>query len=223
MAVTAPEHPAVVVPAFVGPVEPPAYLRSPVDVDVEARTQLGEAPARERVSRAAVRPARKVRKVAHRAPAARKSSAVKRASSSTRAKRSTSSRSVRHAAVKSNKRVRKSNVGARRGMAAVLAYARAQVGDSYRMNATGPNVWDCSGLTQAAYRRAGIRLPHSSGAQAARAYTVSRSQARPGDLVVGPGHVGIYMGGGMMIDAGNRRVGVSYRRMYRGLWIERLR
>lgn len=108
-------------------------------------------------------------------------------------------------------------------MSAVIAFAWAQVGDSYQMNASGPNVWDCSGLTKAAYERAGIHLPHSSGAQAARAYRVSRASARPGDLVVGSGHVGIYMGRGMMIDAGNPRVGVSYRRMYAGLWIKRLR
>jgi len=111
---------------------------------------------------------------------------------------------------------------ARRGMAAVLAYARAQVGKSYGAGGEGPSYFDCSGFTMTAYARAGIQLPHSSGAQAARAYSISRGAARPGDLVVGPGHVGIYMGGGMMIDAGNRRTGVVYRRLYRGLHIERL-
>ncbi len=106
-------------------------------------------------------------------------------------------------------------------MSAVLSYARAQVGKRYRSGGEGPNSFDCSGFTKRAYAQAGLRLPHSSGAQAARAYTVSRSSARPGDLVVGPGHVGVYMGGGMMIDAGNSRTGVVYRRMYQGLHIER--
>jgi cell wall-associated NlpC family hydrolase len=114
------------------------------------------------------------------------------------------------------------NTAARRGMSAVTAYARAQVGDRYQRGAIGPNRFDCSGLVKKAYSKAGIHLPHSSGGIAARARTISRSQARPGDLVVGPGHVGIYMGGGMMIDAGNSRVGVVYRKMYRGLHIERL-
>ena len=108
------------------------------------------------------------------------------------------------------------------GMSAVIAYAWAQVGKPYVMGAEGPDVFDCSGFTMQAYKRAGLHLPHSSGGQAAMARTVSRSEARPGDLVVGPGHVGIYLGDGMMIDAGNSRVGVVYREVYDGLHIERL-
>jgi cell wall-associated NlpC family hydrolase len=108
-----------------------------------------------------------------------------------------------------------------RGLSAVVAYARAQVGKGYAGGGAGPNAFDCSGLTMQAYRRIGLRLPHSSGGQAARARNVSRSHARPGDLVVGPGHVGVYMGGGMMVDAGNSRVGVVFRPLYAGLHIER--
>jgi peptidoglycan DL-endopeptidase CwlO len=113
------------------------------------------------------------------------------------------------------------SVGVSGNMAAVIAFARAQVGKNYVSGGEGPGGFDCSGFTRRAYARAGLRLPHSSGAQAARAHTVSRSRARAGDLVVGAGHVGIYMGGGMMIDAGNRRVGVVYRHLYSGLHIER--
>ena len=107
-------------------------------------------------------------------------------------------------------------------MTAVVAFARSQVGKRYVSGGEGPGGFDCSGFTRSAYARAGIRLPHSSGAQAARARRIARSQARPGDLVVGPGHVGIYMGHGMMIDAGNHRTGVVYRRLYSGLRVERL-
>jgi peptidoglycan DL-endopeptidase CwlO len=108
------------------------------------------------------------------------------------------------------------------GMSAVIAFARSQVGKRYVTGGTGPYGFDCSGFTKQAYALAGIRLPHSSGAQAARSRSVSRSQARPGDLVVGPGHVGIYMGRGMMIDAGNHRTGVVYRKVYSGLRVARI-
>jgi cell wall-associated NlpC family hydrolase len=108
------------------------------------------------------------------------------------------------------------------GMTAVIAYARSQVGKRYVTGGEGRGGFDCSGLTKQAYARAGIRLPHSSGAQAARARTISRASARPGDLVIGSGHVGIYMGRGMMIDAGNHRTGVVYRKLYSGLRVARL-
>jgi len=107
------------------------------------------------------------------------------------------------------------------GLSSVVAYARSQIGKRYVRGAEGPFSFDCSGLTKRAYAHAGLRLPHSSGGQAARARPVSRGAARAGDLVVGRGHVGIYMGGGMMIDAGNPRVGVTYRHLYGGLRIER--
>jgi cell wall-associated NlpC family hydrolase len=110
----------------------------------------------------------------------------------------------------------------RGGMTAVIAYARSQVGKRYVTGGDGGGGFDCSGLTMRAYERAGIRLPHSSRAQAGRARSVSRSQARAGDLVIGPGHVGIYMGNGMMIDAGNHRTGVVYRKLYSGLRVARL-
>jgi cell wall-associated NlpC family hydrolase len=112
--------------------------------------------------------------------------------------------------------------GASSRMAAVVAYARAQIGKRYARGGEGPHSFDCSGFTKRAYAQAGIRLPHSSSGQAARARQISRAQARPGDLVVGPGHVGVYMGRGMMIDAGNPRTGVVYRRLYAGLHVERL-
>ena len=110
----------------------------------------------------------------------------------------------------------------RGGMTAVIAFARSQVGKRYVTGGQGGSGFDCSGLTMKAYEQAGIRLPHSSRAQAGRARTISRSQARAGDLVIGPGHVGIYMGNGMMIDAGNHRVGVVYRKLYSGLRVARL-
>jgi cell wall-associated NlpC family hydrolase len=116
--------------------------------------------------------------------------------------------------------------GARRGMAAVVAFAQSKVGAAY---GRGAGRYDCSKLVASAYAAAGYRLPSQSGAIARRTRTVSWAAARPGDVIVGRGHVGIYMGKRkgrhMMIDAGNSGTGVVYRPVYRnsqGLHPERL-
>ncbi|MFF9111814.1 MULTISPECIES: NlpC/P60 family protein [unclassified Streptomyces] len=85
-----------------------------------------------------------------------------------------------------------------------LAFARAQIGKPYVWGATGPDSYDCSGLTQAAWKAAGVDLPRTTYDQVNAGTTVPLSQARPGDLVFFYGdvsHVGVYIGGGMMIHA----------------------
>lgn len=97
------------------------------------------------------------------------------------------------------------------GAAAAVAYARAQVGKAYVTGAEGPNAFDCSGLTSAAWSRAGVSLPRTSQAQAGVGVPVSLSNIQPGDLVIfysSASHVGIYVGGGMLVDAANPRKGV---------------
>lgn len=92
--------------------------------------------------------------------------------------------------------------------------ARAQVGKAYEYGGAGPDTFDCSGLTQYAYRAAGIELPHSSRSQSEMGTPVSRDQLLPGDLVFfyePVSHVGIYVGDGQMVDAGNESTGVSQR------------
>ena len=82
--------------------------------------------------------------------------------------------------------------------------ALAQLGDSYVAGASGPNSFDCSGLTMYAYSAAGITLPHSSRAQAGIGVPVSRAELQPGDLVfyyTPVSHVGIYIGNGQMVHA----------------------
>jgi cell wall-associated NlpC family hydrolase len=82
--------------------------------------------------------------------------------------------------------------------------ALAQVGDPYVWGASGPDAFDCSGLTQYAYSAAGISLPHSSSSQAGMGTPVSRDQLQPGDLVFfySPvSHVGMYIGNGQMVHA----------------------
>jgi cell wall-associated NlpC family hydrolase len=89
--------------------------------------------------------------------------------------------------------------------AVAIAFARAQLGKPYRYAAAGPNAYDCSGLTMAAWGAAGVRLPHYSGAQYSMLPHVSLAAMVPGDLIFwGPGgsqHVGLYIGGGLMIAA----------------------
>ncbi|MGW7302167.1 NlpC/P60 family protein [Streptomyces sp. NPDC054829] len=85
-----------------------------------------------------------------------------------------------------------------------LAFARAQVGKPYVWGATGPDSYDCSGLTQGAWNAAGISLPRTTWDQVNAGTTVSLANAQPGDLVFfydDISHVGIYIGNGMMIHA----------------------
>lgn len=99
-----------------------------------------------------------------------------------------------------------------------LGIARSKIGAAYVWGSSGPNAFDCSGFTSWVYRQIGIELPHQSGAQRAYAqrngFRVSAAEARAGDLMWWPGHVGVYAGNGMMVDAGTPATGVSERRVY---------
>jgi cell wall-associated NlpC family hydrolase len=90
----------------------------------------------------------------------------------------------------------------------VIAYARAQLGKPYEWGGTGPDAFDCSGLAMQAYAAAGISIPRTSEEQWAAGPQVSTPQ--PGDLVffagadgttASPGHVGLVIGNGQMIEA----------------------
>ncbi|MEV4078699.1 C40 family peptidase [Nonomuraea fuscirosea] len=91
-----------------------------------------------------------------------------------------------------------------RRAAKAVAVAEAQLGDPYRYGATGPAAFDCSGLVQYAWRKAGVTLPRVTGRQySALRFKVSWSDVRPGDLMFfrGFGHVAMYVGGGRIIHA----------------------
>jgi cell wall-associated NlpC family hydrolase len=94
--------------------------------------------------------------------------------------------------------------------ARVILYAVSQLGKPYEWGATGPDAFDCSGLAMMAYRAAGIGIPRTNEEQWAAGPLVRPGQEEPGDLVFfagsdgtarEPGHVGIVLGGGLMIDA----------------------
>lgn len=94
--------------------------------------------------------------------------------------------------------------------AEIASFAVAQIGKPYKWGATGPDAFDCSGLTMMAYRAAGISIPRTSQEQWAFGRKIPAAQAEPGDLVfyegadgtsAAPGHVGIVYTATTMIVA----------------------
>ncbi len=98
-------------------------------------------------------------------------------------------------------------------IAAALGFAHAQVGKRYCWGGTGPDCFDCSGLVQAAWRQAGVKLPRTALAQGQALVDVPFEQMMPGDILWWPHHVGLYIGNGQMIDAYHSRAGVVRRRV----------
>ncbi|MFI2376488.1 NlpC/P60 family protein [Streptomyces sp. NPDC018964] len=97
--------------------------------------------------------------------------------------------------------------------AAAVAAARSALGRPYVWGANGPSSFDCSGLTQWSYARAGVALPRTSQAQRYAGRQVPLSEARPGDLVVyrsDASHIGMYMGNGQVIHAPHPGAPVRY-------------
>jgi cell wall-associated NlpC family hydrolase len=87
---------------------------------------------------------------------------------------------------------------------AATKFAYAQLGKAYGWGADGPKAYDCSGLTSAAWRAAGVRLPHNSARQWQAVDPVSRAELRQGDIVFyypDIHHVGLYVGDGKIIHA----------------------
>ena len=96
--------------------------------------------------------------------------------------------------------------------ATAVNFAMAQVGKPYVYGAAGPDAYDCSGLTMAAWGAAGVALPHNAAAQYSMGTHIPESQLQPGDLVFyysGPSHVGMYIGHGMIVNAENPSAGIK--------------
>jgi peptidoglycan DL-endopeptidase CwlO len=88
------------------------------------------------------------------------------------------------------------------GASAALAFGRAHIGNPYRWGATGPDAWDCSGLVQAMAAAGGVKLPRTSYQMLTKGTRVKQIDLLPGDLVWPDlGHVQMYSGAGMVIEA----------------------
>jgi cell wall-associated NlpC family hydrolase len=88
--------------------------------------------------------------------------------------------------------------------AAAIKFALAQRGKPYVYGATGPNSYDCSGLTQAAFAAAGVTIGRTTYDQVKDGVPIAKADLKPGDLVFfysGPSHVGIYLGDGQIVHA----------------------
>ncbi|WP_043265705.1 C40 family peptidase [Streptomyces sp. CT34] len=98
-----------------------------------------------------------------------------------------------------------------------LAFARAQMGKPYVWGATGPASYDCSGLTQAAWRAAGVDLPRTTWDQVKTGTRIATGDLQPGDLVFffnDISHVGMYIGDGKMIHAPHPGASVRVESIY---------
>ena len=98
----------------------------------------------------------------------------------------------------------------------IVKVAKKYTGVPYRYGGDNPSGFDCSGFTQFVYAHVGVSLPHSSSRQGSGGTPISKADALPGDLVItsGGGHVGIYLGGNMMIDAPYSGQPVQVREIY---------
>jgi cell wall-associated NlpC family hydrolase len=92
-----------------------------------------------------------------------------------------------------------------------LQFALDQQGDMYRYGATGPDLWDCSGLTSKAYAYAGVSIPRTSGGQAGAGRPVSRGEVQAGDLIIynGGNHVGMAVDNARVVHASTDGVPVK--------------
>lgn len=107
------------------------------------------------------------------------------------------------------------------GGAAIVAEAYKYMGVPYVWGGQSYSGVDCSGLVLLAHRAIGVNLYHYSGSQGSGGRGVSRAEAQPGDVVCYPGHVGIYVGNGMMIHAPQTGDVVRVVSVYGSPWFRR--
>ncbi|WP_239103254.1 C40 family peptidase [Microbispora corallina] len=125
--------------------------------------------------------------------------------SATAVSRTASTKTASAAKAVSKRKVKLSRAALQRTKARrAVSAAESHIGAPYRWGATGPRAFDCSGLVQYAWRKAGVRLPRTTWSiRGAVKKKVAWGHFKPGDLIFssGGGHVGMYVGHGKMIHA----------------------
>lgn len=178
---------------------------------IAAEQKAAELAARRAAEAAAAQAAKEQAAQAAREQEAR-SRAAKHARSTGSSSSSTSSSQSRDFGSATTRTVRSTGKGA-----TALAFAKKQLGKPYVWGAAGPDSYDCSGLTSAAWRAAGITIPRVSRAQSTGAGApVARADLQAGDLVffyTPVSHVAIYVGNGMVIHAPRPGRTVMYQKL----------
>ncbi len=129
------------------------------------------------------------------------------------------SSNTQNASSKSSQKQQNSSAPAQRS-GNVMGTARSGIGTRYVYGGSTPAGWDCSGFVSWVFAQHGVSLPHSASAivNSPKVKRISASEARPGDLVYYPGHIGIYAGNGRTIDAGTSAGSTQERNMWSANW-----
>ncbi|MCX4781791.1 C40 family peptidase [Streptomyces sp. NBC_01264] len=207
-----------------------SFLDSITAETADAVRQTGEAHAREAAAKQAAAEAKAEAKAAAEKAAAEEAARQKAAQEKAAREKAAREKAAREKAAKARAAKAAAAQAARTsavtpgsgtttsgtGAAAVIEFARGQLGTAYIMGGTSATGWDCSGLVQAAYRQAGIELPRVSQSQSAVGSSVPLGDLRAGDILYwgSPGsahHVALYIGDGKFIGAQNPSVGVVER------------